>query len=58
VISGRLVVKMAHGTELIIGPGEVFVIPAGHDSWVGGDEPCVYLHLPNADDYAAGHNKP
>lgn len=39
--SGRLRVQMADGTELEIGPGDVFEIPPGHDAWVVGDEPWV-----------------
>jgi hypothetical protein len=55
VISGRAAVRMADGTELVMGPGDVFAIPPGHDSWVVGDEPYVSLHLLGATDYAAGH---
>jgi len=40
-ISGRTRVQMRDGTELEIGPGEVFEIPPGHDAWVVGDEPWV-----------------
>jgi mannose-6-phosphate isomerase-like protein (cupin superfamily) len=29
------------GSEHDIGPGDVFVIPPGHDAWVVGDEPLV-----------------
>jgi len=32
---------MADGTELEIGPGDVFEVPPGHDAWVIGDEPWV-----------------
>lgn len=32
---------MDDGSEAEIGPGDVFVIPAGHDAWVVGDEPYV-----------------
>jgi class 3 adenylate cyclase len=32
---------MRAGTELEIGPGDVFEIPPGHDAWVVGDEPWV-----------------
>jgi quercetin dioxygenase-like cupin family protein len=56
VISGRAAVRMADGTELVMGPGDVFAIPAGHDSWVVGDVPYVSLHLLGATDYAAGHD--
>ena len=40
-LSGRLRAEMRDGTELEIGPGEVFEIPPGHDAWVVGDEPWV-----------------
>jgi class 3 adenylate cyclase len=40
-VSGRLRVQMPDGTELEIGPGELFEIPPGHDAWVVGDEPWV-----------------
>ena len=31
------------GSELEVGPGDVFVASSGHDAWVIGDEPCVAL---------------
>ena len=40
-LSGRLRAQMHDGTELEIGPGDVFEIPPGHDAWVVGDEPWV-----------------
>jgi class 3 adenylate cyclase len=40
-LSGRLRAQMRDGTELEIGPGDVFEIPPGHDAWVVGDEPWV-----------------
>jgi class 3 adenylate cyclase/mannose-6-phosphate isomerase-like protein (cupin superfamily) len=40
-ISGRLRVEMTDGTELEVGPGDVFEFPPGHDAWVVGDEPWV-----------------
>jgi class 3 adenylate cyclase len=42
-VSGRLRVQMPDGTELEIGPEEVFEIPPGHDAWVVGDEPWVAI---------------
>jgi hypothetical protein len=42
-VSGRLGVRMADGTELEIGPGEVSMLPPGHDAWVIGDEPVVVV---------------
>ncbi len=40
-LSGRLRAQMLDGTELEVGPGDVFEIPPGHDAWVVGDEPWV-----------------
>jgi len=40
-LSGRARVRMADGTELEVGPGDVFEIPPGHDAWVVGDEPWI-----------------
>jgi quercetin dioxygenase-like cupin family protein len=54
VISGRVKVLMNDGTEIEMGPGDLFSVGAGHDSWVVGDEPYVSLHFLGADDYAAG----
>ncbi|MGF7237750.1 MAG: nuclear transport factor 2 family protein, partial [Frankia sp.] len=38
--SGQMRVKLDDGTELDIGPGDLFDLPAGHDAWVVGDTPC------------------
>ncbi len=38
-ISGSLGVRMDDGTELVIGPGDAYEIPPGHDAWVAGAEP-------------------
>lgn len=53
VVAGRAAVRMAGGEEFIISAGDAFAIPAGHDSWVLGDEPYESIHLLGADDYAA-----
>src|SRR3990172_862954 len=43
VISGRMVVRMDDGSTAELGPGDVGVIPPGHDAWIVGDVPCVML---------------
>ena len=53
VLSGRAVAKMDDGAEAVMGPGQLFHVPPGHDSWVVGDEPYVSLHLLGSDEYAA-----
>lgn len=45
IISGRIKVVMNDGTEVEEGPGDLAVIPPGHDAWVVGKEPCVFLEL-------------
>ena len=45
ILSGRQRVLMEDGTELLLEPGDVAVMPPGHDAWVEGDEPNVLLEL-------------
>ena len=52
VLSGRMKVVMDDGTEA--GAGDAAVIPRGHDAWIVGDEPCVWLEFAGADHYAVG----
>jgi quercetin dioxygenase-like cupin family protein len=52
VVSGRAMVRMDDGAEMELGPGDLFFIAPGHDSWVVGDEPYVSLHFLGADQYA------
>ena len=51
-LSGRMHVLMADGTEFEVGPGEVSVLPSGHDGWVVGDEPAVLIDWAGASNYA------
>ena len=54
-VSGRLGVRMADGTELEVGPGEVSVLPPGHDAWVIGDEPVVVVDWGGREVWAHAH---
>lgn len=45
ILSGRQHVVMEDGTQLVLEPGDVAVMPPGHDAWVEGDEPNVLLEL-------------
>jgi len=47
-ISGALEVQMQDGTKLVIGPGEAYEIPPGHDAWVLGDEPWDSVEFTSA----------
>lgn len=51
-ISGRMKVSMDDGSQGEIGPGDAFVIPAGHDAEVVGDEACVLLDFDESGEYA------
>ena len=48
VLSGRTHVVMADGTELDLAPGDIATVHPGHDAWVVGDEPCVFLDFGGA----------
>jgi quercetin dioxygenase-like cupin family protein len=52
VVSGRMVVLMDDGEEVEVGPGEFLQIAPGHDGWVVGDEPCVFIDWQGFADYA------
>lgn len=53
VARGRMHLRMDDGSEAEVGPGDVFVLPAGHDAWTIGDEACVlYDFAGGAADYA------
>ena len=51
-ISGRMHVKMDDGTEKEYGPGDVGIIPPGHDAWIVGNEPCVIIDITGMTHYA------
>ena len=51
-LSGRLHVVMNDGTEYEFGPGDIGVVPPGHDAWVVGNEPVVALDITGMVDYA------
>ena len=52
VISGRIAVVMEDGTKKEFGPGDVGVVPPGHDAWVVGNEPCVAIDVTGMERYA------
>ena len=51
-VSGKLHVQMEDGSEFELGPGEVSVLPKGHDAWVVGEEPVVLVDWYGASNYA------
>ena len=51
-ISGTLRVRMADGTEFDAVPGDVTMLPSGHDAWVVGDEAVVAIDWQGASVWA------
>lgn len=51
-LSGILHVKMDDGTEYEYKPGDIGIVPPGHDAWVVGDEPVVVMDITGMVDYA------
>jgi hypothetical protein len=51
-VSGTLKILMDDGTEVLCGPGDVSLLPSGHDAWVVGDEPVVLVDFQGMVDYA------
>jgi quercetin dioxygenase-like cupin family protein len=51
-VSGRLRVRMDDGSEEEFGPGDVALIPPGHDAWVVGNEPVIEIDITGMTDYA------
>ena len=54
MVSGRIHIASDDGSELDLGPGDVYRFEPGHDAWVLGDEPFVALEFESktADTYA------
>jgi hypothetical protein len=44
-LRGRFHVRMDDGSEIEVGPDDVFDIPPGHDAWVVGDEPFETVEI-------------
>jgi hypothetical protein len=53
-VSGTLMVQMDDGTKIECKPGDVSLLPTGHDAWVVGDEPVVVVDFQGMVDYAKG----
>ena len=51
-VSGRLHVVMDDGSKDEFGPGDVSLIPPGHDAWVVGNEPVVLIDVTGLTNYA------
>lgn len=51
-VSGVLKVVMDDGAEFECRPGDVSLLPSGHDAWVVGSEPAVVVDFQGMVDYA------
>jgi hypothetical protein len=53
-VSGVLRVKMDDGSVFDCKPGDVSLLPSGHDAWVVGKTPAVVVDFQGMIDYAKG----
>lgn len=51
-VSGILHVVMDDGTEYDLKPGDVSLLPSGHDAWTVGDEAAIVVDFQGMIDYA------
>jgi hypothetical protein len=52
ILSGRLRTRMDDGTEMESVAGDIMYTAPGHDGWVVGDEPVLFLEIKGAEPYA------
>jgi len=45
MVSGRMHFRMDDGSEIELGPGDIAMVPGGHDKWTVGVEPAVFISL-------------
>ena len=57
-VSGRFHVVMDDGSKQEFGPGDVALIPPGHDAWVVGNVPVVVIDISGMVDYAKPASNP
>ena len=55
-VSGILRIKMDDGAEFDCRPGDVSLLPSGHNAWVIGNEPAVVVDFQGMIDYAKAHD--
>ena len=53
-VSGVLRIKMDDGAEFDCRPGDVSLLPSGHDAWTVGNEPAIVVDFQGMLDYARG----
>lgn len=43
MLAGKMHTRMDDGQEMSFGPGDIGIIPPGHDGWNEGETPAVWL---------------
>lgn len=51
VLSGVFRVQMDDGAVQDFGRNDIMMLPSGHDAWVVGEEPCVFVEFSRGCDY-------
>jgi len=54
-LSGKMIVRMDDGAEMTTSGGDVVLIPPGHDAWIVGNEPVVFIDFQGMAEYAKRH---
>jgi quercetin dioxygenase-like cupin family protein len=54
ILSGRVRTIMDDGTVIDSVPGEVAIVPPGHNTLVVGDEPCSIIDFSGIEEYIKG----
>jgi quercetin dioxygenase-like cupin family protein len=54
ILSGRARTIMDDGTVYDSGPGDIGIVPPGHNTMVIGDEPCVVIDFSGIEEYIKG----
>ncbi len=52
LLSGTMMFQTDDGNRMEIKPGDVTLVPGGHDAWVVGDEPVVAVDFQGMAEYA------
>jgi hypothetical protein len=56
-VAGVLRIRMDDGAEFDCRPGDVSLLPSGHDAWVVGNEAAVVVDFQGMLDYATANHK-
>jgi hypothetical protein len=54
-VAGVLRIRMDDGSEFDCKPGDVSLLPSGHDAWVIGDQAAIVVDFQGMIDYAMAH---